>query len=499
MNFLVLIEALGNMARLDVLAIMVVGIFVGLLFGVIPGISGITAISILLSFMWGMDPVLALTFILAVNSATSQGGSVTSILLNVPGDATNAATLLDGYPMAQKGMASRALGIVLTGSAVGGLFGGLVLLSILPVMKVVVMSFGSPETFMLILLGLIFTALIARTTLLKGFIAGCLGLILSFFGLQQATAVSRFDFNCMYMEDGIQLIPLILGIFAIPEVIDMMVEGETSVQSSGFTQKASDTIEGVKDVFRNIGLTLRCSTIGTIVGFVPGLGAGAATFMAYAHAKQTSKHPEQFGTGAIEGVIGPESASNAKEGSALVTTLGFGIPASAGTALLLSGFLVVGIQPGPKMLTENLHLSVWLGWTAIIANVGSSFLMLLTARQMTKILYLHVRFLGPLVLAAVAIGSFSNRGTFLDVLMTFAFGAIGYGAAKAGYPRVPIVLGFILGKMAETYFLISVSAFGPFFFLKPISLCILAVILLTVAYEIRSRIRLRRKGVIASA
>lgn len=487
-----LFEALGNIARLDVLLMMALGVTVGLIFGIVPGIGGMAALSIFMSFMWGKDPTLALTFLLAISAATSQGGSVTTILLNVPGDATNAATLLDGYPMAKKGMAGRAIGIVLTASALGGLFGGIVLLSALPVMKQIVMLFGSPETFMMVALGLTFTALIAQESLAKGFIAACLGLMLAFVGLQQVTAVGRFEFNWMYLEDGIDLIPLGLGIFAIPEVIDMMMSGETLIQKAGIrAQRAGDVMEGVKDVFRHIWLTLRCCVLGTIIGIIPGLGAQAATFMAYAHAKQTSKHPEEFGTGAVEGVIGPESASNSKEGGAMLTTLAFGIPGSSSMALLLGAFIVVGVQPGPKMLTEHLDLALWLGWTVIIANVAASIIMLITARQMVKITFIDVRFLAPLILAFVVIGAYAMKESFIDVLMTFVFGALGYGARRMGYPRVPILLGFILGALAETYFLISLNTFGPFFFLQPMTFAILMVIVLTVAYEFWSRSRRR--------
>ncbi|MDZ4245703.1 MAG: tripartite tricarboxylate transporter permease [Dehalococcoidia bacterium] len=490
------VRALGNIAQLDVMLVMLLGVTIGLIFGIVPGIGGMAGIAIFMSFIWGQDPILGLTFILAIAAASSQGGSVTTILLNVPGDTTNAATLLDGYPMAAKGQAGRAMGIVLTASGLGGLFGGLVLLGMLPVMRPVVLAFGSPETFMMVVLGLTFMAIIARESLIKGFVAGCLGLILAFIGLQNVTGIVRYDFfNWLYLEDGIQLIPLSLGIFAIPEVIEMMVGGETFIQKAGITiRKGGDVLEGVKDVFRHFFLFIRCCFIGTVVGIIPGIGAHTATFMAYGHAKQTSKHPEEFGQGSVEGVIAPESASNAKEGGSLLTTLGFGIPGSSAMALLLGAFLVVGVQPGPKMLVEYLDLSIWLGWTIIIGNLLSSFVLLLLARQMVRIIFLDARILAPVILVFVVIGAYAINQNFMDVIMAFVFGGFGFAAKRLGYPRVPVMLGFVLGKLAETYFLVSIKTTGPFFvFTKPICLIIFIVILITLAFDQRSKMREKRK------
>ncbi len=494
-----LFTSLGNILQWQVALIMLLGVTVGLIFGIVPGIGGLAGIAIFMSFIWGKDPVLGLTFLMALSAASSQGGSVTTILLNVPGDATNAATLLDGYPMARKGQAGRALGIVLTASGLGGLFGGLVLLSALPVMRQVVLAFGSPETLMMVVLGLSFMVIIARESPLKGFSAGCLGLALSTVGLHAATAISRFDFGCLYLEDGIALIPLSLGIFAIPEVIDMMVRPKTfQPGESIIVRKGGDVFRGVKDVFHNMFLFLRCCSLGTLIGVIPGVGAMAATFMAYGHAKQTSKHPELFGTGCVEGVIAPESAINAKEGGALLTTLGFGIPGSASMALLLGAFMVVGIQPGPKMLTEHLDLSIWLAWTLIFANLLGSIILLFTAKQMVKITYLDLRILAPLVLVFVIIGAYAMRENFIDVVAAFIFGGLGYAAKRLDYPRVPIILGFILGGLAELYFLISIRTFGPFFFNpmeNPICFTILIITLGALAYEIRARSRGKKREI----
>ncbi|MDP2719122.1 MAG: tripartite tricarboxylate transporter permease, partial [Dehalococcoidia bacterium] len=299
---------LQDLLSLQVMFFLVLGVVIGLIFGIIPGIGGLTAIAILLSLVWGMKPVLALSFLLALSAASSQGGSITAILLNVPGTGPNAATLLDGYPMAQQGKAGRALGAVLTASALGGLFGGLVLILLIPVVRPLVLAFGSPELFFLVLLGISFIAVLSGGSMIKGTAAGGLGIMLALIGYQVTTGMPRFTFGTLYLEDGISLIPLTLGLFAIPEAIDLALKGGAiSSKDRAIVTIGSDLFEGVKDVFRHFWLFIRCSVIGTIMGIIPGVGAETATFVCYGHAKQTSKHPEQFGLGTVEGVIAPES------------------------------------------------------------------------------------------------------------------------------------------------------------------------------------------------
>lgn len=490
------LQGLIDLLRPDVFGLMLVGVIIGLIFGIIPGIGGLTAIAILLSLVWGMKPVLALSFLLALSASTSQGGSVTAILVNVPGTGPNAATLLDGFPMAQQGKAGRALGAVLAAGAFGGLFGGIIMMVLIPVVRPLVLAFGSPELFFLVLLGISFIAVLASESQKKGLVAGAIGLILALFGYQPTTAVARFTFGSLYLEDGVKLIPLVLGLFAIPEAIDLAVKGGRLTQTGAKVAAiGSDLFEGVKDVFRHLWLFLRCSAIGTVLGIIPGIGAEVATFFCYAHAKQTSRHPEKFGKGTVEGVIAPESASNAKEGGALLTTLAFGLPGSAVMALLLGAFLIVGITPGPKMLEEHLALSFSLAWTCILANVISSVVLFLLAKQLVKISFVRAEVLAPIILVFAAIGAYAPEQSMLDVLAAFVFAVLGYGAKHLGYNRAAIVLGFVLGKLAETYFLISLNSYGPTFPLRPISIVLILIIVLTMALELVRRHRQRRQNI----
>lgn len=473
-----------DLLRLDVFAFMILGVVIGLIFGVIPGLGGLTALSILLSLVWGMKPILALSFLLALSCATSQGGSITAILLNVPGTGPNAATLLDGYPMAQQGKAGRALGAVLTAGALGGLFGGILMIALIPVVRPLVLSFGSPELFFLALLGISLITAISKGSMTKGLVSGAIGILLALFGYHMTTGIPRFTFGTLYLEDGIKLIPFTLGLFAFPEVIDLAVKGGAISRSDGSIAKVgSDLFEGVKDVFRHFWLFVRCSAIGTVLGIIPGVGAEVATFVCYGHAKQTSRHPERFGQGTVEGVIAPESASNAKEGGALLTTLAFGLPGSAVMALLLGAFLIVGITPGPKMLEENLALSFSLAWTNILANVISSAMLYVSAKQLVKITFVNARTLAPLILVFGTIGAYSAGQNILDVVTAFLFTILGYGAKTLGYNRAALILGFILGDLAETYFLISLNAYGIVFPMRPICLILISIIILGMCFE----------------
>ena len=491
----VLLHGFLDVFRPDVFAFMLLGVLIGLIFGIIPGIGGLTALSILLPMVWGMKPEVCLVFLLSVTCATSQGGSITAILINVPGTGPNAATLLDGYPMARQGKAGRALAAVLTASALGGLFGGVMMIALIPVVRPLVLSFGSPELFFLVLLGISFITAVSQGKMFKGLASGLIGILLALFGYQSTTGIPRFTFGTEYLEDGVKMILLTLGLFAFPEVIDLAVSGKKDSRADQTVAAiGSDMLEGVKDIFRHFWLFLRCSAIGTVIGIIPGVGAEVATFVCYGHAKRTSKHPERFGHGEVEGVIAPESASNAKEGGALLTTLAFGIPGSAVMALLLGAFLVVGITPGPKMLEEHLALSFSLAWTTIVANVISSVVLLIFVRQFVKITFVDVRIMAPFILVFATIGAYSVGGSMTDVVTAFLFTILGYGAKHLGYNRAALILGFVLGNLAETYFLRSLNAYGISFPLRPICMILIIITVLGLSSDLLVKLWQRRRG-----
>jgi len=462
---------------LKTLPLLLIGIPIGLTFGILPGLSGLTAVALLMPFVYGMEPGPALAFLLAAHAVVYTGGSVTAILLNIPGAPPNAATLIDGFPMTKKGLAGRALGNALAASGLGGVFGGVVLVVLVFIVRPIVLAFGLPEYFFLVLLGISFIAVLGRESALKGLISGILGLFLSFVGIHVLTGESRFWFGSLYLLDGFPIIPIALGIFAMPEVIDLFIRGGTIAQVEGVDTRPVLVWEGVKDIFRHFRLFLQSSAIGTGVGIIPGIGGDTATFVAYGFAKSVSKDPSQFGQGCVEGVIAPEAANNAKEGGSLLPTLAFGIPGSAAMAILLGAFLLVGLEPGPLFLQEHVDVAFTLAGTVILANVLGAAALLLLAGKLSRLAFVRGRILGPIVLILVVVGAQSVRGNPWDVFLVFVFTALGYTMKVLRYNTPAFFLGFVLGAKAETYFGLSMHTYGPLFFLQPISVALILVTL----------------------
>jgi TctA family transporter len=483
------VSAGAQLAQPAVLLAMLVGLPVGIVFGLLPGLSGITAFAFLIPFTFGMEPFTALAFLLAAYAACSQGGTVTAILLGVPGEVANAATVIDGYPLAKAGRGGYALGAALAASALGGLFGCVLLAVLLPVIQPVVLSFASPENFLLALAGVAFIAILSAGAPLRGLIAGTLGIFLSFVGYGPVEGVPRFWFGMEYLLDGLRLVPLALGLFAVPEILQLMSSGR-SIARVGAAQAIDfrQVLEGARAVLRRPGLLLRSAGIGSLIGIMPGVGGSTAPFVAYAAARQTSPERESFGSGRIEGVIAPEASANAKEGGALVPTLALGIPGSASMALLLGAFIVLGLQPGPEFLARHMDLAFGLALILALGNIGSSALMFALSKPLVHVTRVPGRVLGPILLVLVLMGSYAAENNPYDVAFVFVFGALGVAMERLGYSRPALLLGFVLGAMIERYFHVSVQAHGALFFTRPVSLAIIAVALACLLWPARGRI-----------
>ena len=481
--------------RPDVLIVMLAAIPFGLLFGLVPGLSGLTALALLMPFIFGMDPLPGLALLLSAHAVVYTGGSVTAIMLGIPGAPANAATIIDGYPMSQKGQGGAAMGAALASSGIGGVLGVLVLVALLPVLQPIVRSFASPETFFLALMGITFIAVVGEGPMHKGLMAGGLGIFLAFVGYQKITGVPRFWFGSDYLLDGFRIIPIALGLFAIPEIVSLTAGGQ-SIAKHGDAGRVnfSQVMEGVRAVFTHWWIFLKSSLIGVIVGIIPGVGGETSPFVAYAAAKQASRHPERYGTGIVEGVIAPEASNNAKEGGSLVPTLAFGIPGSTSMALLLGGFLLLGLEPGPEFLKKHMDLSVSLAMVVALANVAAAVVMIGIARYIAKITYLRGRVLAPVLLAVVVLGTFASKNDPMDVVYVFVFGVLGWIFKEFKYSRPAFLLGFVLAQTVETYLQISLNSYGPFFFMRPISLVIIALLLLGVSWPWVRIWRMRRRG-----
>jgi len=348
---------------------LLLGASLGIWVGAIPGLGGIIGLVLLLPFTFGMDTVPAFALLLGMWTVITTSDTIASVMLGIPGSAASQATILDGYPLAQKGHAARAFGAAFTVSAFGGVFGALVLAVSLPLVSPIIMSFGSPELFMLGMLGLTMVGALSGTSILKGLAAAMLGLMLGLIGMAETIALPRYTFDSLYLMDELPIIPVVLGLFAIPELLELAVRNVSISRVPKDQAEGGGILDGVRDAFRYWALALRCAFIGTYIGMLPGLGASIVDWVAYGHAVQSTKDNPMFGKGDIRGVIAPEAANNAIKGGALIPTVAFGIPGSLGTAILLGALIMQGLRPGPDMLTDNLHITFSLVFMIVVANI----------------------------------------------------------------------------------------------------------------------------------
>jgi TctA family transporter len=358
----------------------------------------------------------------------------------------------------------------LSASAIGGVIGAIVLGLLLPVLQPVVLSFGSPETLMLALAGVACLAILGRGAMTKGLIAGGLGLFFASWGYQQTTGEPRFWFGSDYLLDGLRLVPVVTGLFAVPEILQLSLAGAMVPGAKATELPGRQMREGILAPLRYWALTLRSSIIGVLVGIMPGGGGEASSFIAYGAAKQSARDAVAFGDGAIEGVIAPEAANNAKEGGALVPTLALGIPGSSGMVLLLGAFQLLGLEPGPDFIKRHADLAVGLTLTLAAANLLSALLMLIVARPLAQVVRLRGQVIAPLLLAAMVLGVYAPNNSLADLLLMFVTGALGWAMQRNGYSRAAFILGFTLGDLVETYLRISLQAYGIAFMLRPVPL-----------------------------
>lgn len=462
------------------------GVLVGLCFGVIPGLGGTTALTLLIPVTFGMDALDAMYLAGGVMGATAFGGSITAILLNTPGTAPNAATTFDGYPLACQGKAGLAIGAAACASSLGGIIGLLTLVIVIPLAKNIVLSFGPSEFFLLTVLGLMAIAVSVRGKLLRGLIAGAIGLIFAFVGSDAITGDLRFTGGLNYLWDGIPLVPTLTGMFAIAQMIELALKGG-SVAAGASDQAKKMEITGVWDgvlsVFQNWTVLLRGSIIGTVIGAIPGLGGTVASFLAYSSTVQTDKDPESYGKGNIRGVIAPEAANNAKDGGSLIPTVAFGIPGSAETAVFLGILVLHGIDPGPSILLHHEREIYGLIVAITVAAVGASLLGLALSRFLVLITKIDVGVVVPVVISVSLTGVYVLDGRMADVLLTMVMGLLGYLMIRFDYPRLTLVIALVLGETAEKSFhqvvQLSDGNAMQFMLARPVSIMLIGATLFT--------------------
>ena len=453
------------------------GVFVGLIFGAVPGLGGTTAIALLMPLTFGMEPWLAITMIGGVMGATSFGGSVSAILLNTPGIAPNAATCFDGYPLAQQGKAGMAIGAAAAASSTGGLIGIFTLVAIIPIAKQIVLSFGPPEFFMLAMLGLSAIAVSTGNSFLRGLISALFGLMLALVGYDAVSGGYRFTADIEYLYDGIPLVPALVGLFALSEMINLTVKGGTVAEAAP-SRAITGVLPGILSVYRNWPILLRGSAIGTFIGALPGVGGTVASFLAYTATVQTAKDRDTFGKGNIKGVIAPESANNAKDGGSLVPTLSFGIPGSAESAIFLGVLILHGIEPGPMLLIEEEEVVVSIVLALTASTVLASAFGLMVTRQLSMVTLVDVNILVPAVVSVALVGVYALQGQFGDVVLAMVFGVVGFLMIRFEFPRITLVIALVLGELAERSYHQSIAmADGDWtvFFVREISLLLFVV------------------------
>jgi len=478
-------------------SLMLLGILIGLAVGILPGLGGPGTLALMLPFIYKMNSVEAFAFLLGMASVTNTTGDITSILFGVPGEPTTAATILDGHPMAKQGKAGRALGAALMSSLAGAVFGAFLLALSVPVVRPLVLSLRSPEFFMLSMLGLTFVAALSGESLLKGVVSAGIGLFLSTIGLCQLSGIQRYTFGQLFLWDGLGLVAATVGFFAIPEIIDLYVQ-RTSIANVRVGRLGSVT-EGIKDTFRHWRLVISCSAIGSFLAIIPGIGAATTQWISYGHAVQVSKDKERFGKGAVEGVLGPGAANNASLGGNLITTVSFGIPTSVITAILMGAFIIQGIAPGPEMLVPEAkggHLALTFSFVAtiVVSNIITVIVCLLFLNQLIEITHVRSSLMIPFIIVLVFLGAFAEKNAFPDVFLVLLFGMLGWVMVHLDWPRPPLILGLVLGPLAENRLFLSTDNYGFSWLLHPIVLLLLAISLLGAAFPVIQKRRARLKG-----
>lgn len=490
-----MLSGLGQLFEWPLPLWVLIGVLNGMLFGLLPGLSGSVGIALMIPLTFGFSAGEAMALFVGALGGQTFSGSVTAILLNTPGTAPNAATTLDGYPLARKGRGAFAIGISAASSTVGALIGLAVLVALLPFVRSIILSFSFPEMTMLAVMGLAAIAAASSGSLLKGLISGGVGIVLSFVGFSPISGELRYVFGITQLWQGVDLIAALIGLFAISEVIRLLIQqDEIAPHLKAVDFPKEEVWEGVKFVFTQPWLLVRSSLVGTGIGAVPGVGGTVASFLAYFQAVHGSKDPEKFGKGDPRGVLAPEAANDAKDAGSALPSLAFGLPGSSDWAIILGALVLHGINPGPNLIREAPEV-VWIAiWVLFIASFADSLIGVFAAPYLVKITRTPPAVLAPIVAVLAVVGAYALQRQFVDVIFAVGFGVLGYYMRRFHVPLVPMILGLLLGDIVERSFFQSMEVFGQgiwIFFTRPISLILVIV---TAVIFVMPVITLRRRS-----
>lgn len=463
----------------DLLGIILLGTMLGVVVGALPGLSGSTTAALLLPLTVTMTPVAAISFLGALYCAANYGGSITAILINTPGDPSASATAFDGYPMAARGEAGRALGMSAIASTIGGIFSVIVLVFATPLLSRFAYNFGPPEYFALAVFGLSMLGAVGGTGAIKSLIAGCIGVLLATVGMDLTTGVERFTFGIPDLSDGVGFVPVLTGLFAIAELLDQATRLDERVERHPLTAAKLPSAADLRKAGKSIGIG---SVLGTVIGVLPALGATTAAILAYNEVRRCSRYKDEFGKGAIEGIAGPEAANNSAVGGAMVPTLALGIPGSGTTAIILAGLLVQGVRPGPHLFNEQPEFLHAVFGSMLAANLIFLVAGLFMAKLFAMVTLIPNAFLWPGVLFCSVIGAYAPNQAMGDVWTMLVFGVVGFFFRRHGISPAPLVMGLVLGQLVEETLKQSLIIFDQHwagFLGRPIALVLFAVTLTT--------------------
>lgn len=464
---------------------LVLGSFFGIIIGAIPGLTATMGIALLVPFTFGMTPITGIVMLLGIYTGAIYGGGIASILINTPGTPAAAASCFDGYPMAQKGLAGKAIGLATISSGIGGTFSALCLAFFAPILAKFALRFSAPEYFALATFGLAVTITLSGRSPVKGAISGLLGLLIAMIGLDPILGFQRFTFGLMELSGGISFVPMLIGLFALSEGFHQV---EVILTAPRISAKLKNILPTLQDLKGCLGAYLRACPIGLIVGITPAIGADTAAFLSYAETKRASKHPETFGTGEPAGLAAAQCGENASTGGDVLPMITLGIPGDAATAVLMGALTIHNLQPGPVLFQshpETVH-QIFAGM--ISANIIFVILGLIFARFFAKVINIDRKFLVPLIFIACMVGSYAINNVLFDLIICVIFGMIGYIMVRYDFPVAPMVLAQILGAMMESNFrrALSMSQGDPMiFFTRPITVVILALAVFTTIVAVR--------------
>ena len=487
------------------LAYLAIGVLLGLSVGVFPGLGGIAGLSLMLPFMFGLEPIYGLALMIGLVAVVPTSDTFASVLMGIPGSSSSQATVLDGFPLAKQGQAARALSSAFASSLFGGLVGAIFLTFFILVARPIVLMFQSPELLMIAIFGISMVGILAGRVALKGLAAAGLGMMIAMIGEGPFNGQPRLaSYDYPYILDGLKLVIVGLGIFAIPEIVALLRKGDAINQREGL---GAGWLDGVKDWWNNRWLSIRCSLIGVAVGVIPGLGGAVVDWIAYGHAVQTTKKKERFGSGEIRGVIAPESANNAKEGGGLVPTLLFGIPGSGSMAIFIGALALLGqgeLEPGQQMLTDDLNVTYAIVWMLALANVLGTILCIALSNPIARLTNIRFVLIAPFVFMIVSFAAFQSGQNLLDLAALMGIGLIGILLRRFDWSRPAFLIGFVLAKPVEQYSnnAYQISTFRMDqglhavmdYLLSPIVWVLIAITLISVVIGIRQAKNIQAEG-----